>query len=298
MSSTFDEIAAFVEVVEKGSFRGAAAHLGLSTSVVSKRIRALEERLQTQLIQRTTRKLSLTQAGELFYGEVRKIPVVVAAAEERVRDFAGRIEGSLSVVMPTYLESRELHDIVIPAYLAAHPGIDLQLQIVTNPFERAGDDFDLIVAGRLPHARFPDTSLIGRRLLKFRGALFVSPAYLEHHGGPSHPAELDRHNCLSYPNREWHFTEPSGKPVIVTARGSLRTNSNQLLRAATVAGLGIAYSFPVFFADDLRAGRVVRLLDEYTARSFVDVHVFYPGTRFVPRRTRAFIDALVAHFSE
>ncbi len=297
MRTSLDDIAVFVEVVDRGSFRGAARGLDLSPSAISKRVSALEQHLQVQLLQRTTRKLSLTQAGELLYEQVHAIPGDLSAAEERVREASGRVAGPLRVVVPTFFESDVLYERVIPAYLAAHPDVSLTLTLEASPLDHVGGDHDLLIAGRLPHQPFPDSSAIARRLLRLRGALFASPDYLAEHGTPGHPRELVDHNCLGYLNPDWHFTDPEGVPYVHRAEGNLRTNSNRLLRAATLAGRGITYSFPVFFAEDLRAGRVVRLLDDYTANSYVALFVFYPPTRFIPLRTRAFVDALVEALS-
>ncbi len=297
MRTPLDDIAVFVEVVERGGFRAAAARLDLSPSAVSKRISALEQRLEVQLLRRTTRSSSLTQAGEQLFERVRDVPGDLAEALESVREATGRVTGILRVIMPTYFENDVLYERVVPAFLDAHPGVSLTLSLVPDPVAHLSGEFDLLVAGRLPHQQFPDSSAVGRRLLKLRGALFASPGYLEQHGRPAHPANLVDHNCLGYLNPQWHFTAPDGVPFVHRAEGNLQTNSNQLLRAATLAGLGITYSFPVFFAEDLREGRVVRLLDEYTAESYVGLHVFYPASRFVPRRTRAFVDVLVEHLS-
>ncbi len=298
MRASLDDIAVFVEIVDQGSLRAAAKRLGLSPSAVSKRLSALEERLEQQLVQRTTRRLHLTQAGELLYEQVHQLPRQLAAAEERLREAAGTVQGVLRVVMPTWFESAMLYDRVVPAYLAEHPRVRLDLTLAADPLAHLSGGFDLLVAGRLPHQRFPDSSAVSRRLLRMRGALFATPAYLEQHGRPAHPDELGAHNCLGYPNPQWHFTAPDGEALVHQAEGNLRTNSHQLLRAATIAGLGVTYSFPAFFEGDLRAGRVVRLLDDFTAGSFIEVHAFYPPARYRPQRTRAFVDALLAELTE
>jgi DNA-binding transcriptional LysR family regulator len=293
MRASLDDIAVFVEIVDRGSLRGAAKALGLSPSAVSKRLAALEERLEQQLVQRTTRRLHLTQAGELLYEQVHELPGQLAAAEERLREASGTVQGVLRVVMPTWFESGVLYDRVVPRYLAAHPRVRLDLTLSADPLAHIGGGFDLLVAGRLPHQRFPDSSAVSRRLLRMRGALFATPAYLEAHGTPAHPGDLQAHNCLGYPNPQWHFTAPGGEALVHQAEGNLRTNRHQLLRAATIAGLGIAYSFPAFFEADLAEGRVVRVMDAYTAGSFIEVHAFYPPARYRPQRTRAFVDALL-----
>lgn len=297
MKRSLDEIAVFVEVVDRGSFRGAAQRLDLSPSAVSKRISALEQRLQVQLLQRTTRRLSLTQAGELLYEQVHTIPGDLVAAEERLREAEGLVSGALRVVMPSYFESDLLYERVIPDYLARYPAVSLTLTVVDDPVARLRESFDLLVAGKLPHQQFPDSTAVGRSLFNLGGALFATRDYLDRHGRPEHPRDLADHNCLGYLNPLWHFTEPDGAPFVHHAEGNLRTNSNRLLRAATLGGQGIAYSFPIFFAEDLREDRVVRVLDAYTADSFVALYVFYSAARFVPQRTRTFVDTLVRHLS-
>jgi len=297
MASSLDHIRVFVAVVDRGSFRGAARALGLSPSAVSKRVSALERHLEAQLLQRTTRRLALTLAGEQFYDEVREIPGNLAAAEERLREATGRVAGVLRVVMPGWFETAELTDRVIPSYLARNPGVELDLDVVPDPIQRLGGTFDLLIAGRLPDQRFPDSAAVSRRIARLRGALLATPTYLATHGLPTSPWDLSRHNCLSYRNPSWHFSPPGAAPWVFQARGNLRTNSNQGLRAATLAGQGIAYAFPSFFADDLAQGRVVELLPDHTAASFIEVHGFTPPTRFLPLRTRAFLDLLQATFS-
>ncbi len=298
MRGSLDDIAVFVEIVDQGSLRGAAKCLGMSPSAVSKRLAALEERLEQQLVQRTTRRLHLTQAGELLYEQVHQLPGQLAAAEERLREAAGTVQGVLRVVMPTWFESDLIYERVVPAYLAAHPRVRVDLTLSADTLSLLGGNFDLLIAGRLPSQRFPDSSAVSRMLIRMPGALVATPAYLERHGRPEHPDDLIQHNCLSFPNPLWHFTAPGGETLVRTVEGNLRTNSHQLLRSATLAGLGITYGFPAFFEADLRSGRLVRLMEDYTAGSAVEVYAFYPPARYRPRRTRAFVDALLAELTE
>jgi DNA-binding transcriptional LysR family regulator len=297
MMQSFEEIATFVAVVQHGGFGAAADRLGVATPVVSKRVKALEDRLSTQLVQRTPRAFVLTQAGELFYERVQHIPAMIGDAEERVRELSGTVRGRLAVIVPTCFESSAFRERVVTAFLQAYPGVSLTLNVVEKPVDHMRDDFDLLVTGKLPHRQLPETTLVNRRLCKLRGALFAAPSYLEKNGIPRHPGDLTKHNCLISVEREWHFTEPTGRAVVIQAAGSLTTNSPDTLRAAALAGLGIASSFPLFFAGDEQAGRVVRVLDEFTERMEIGVHALYPSSPFVPQRTRAFIDALTAYFA-
>lgn len=299
MALSTEEISAFVEVVERGSMSAAAKALGLAPSIVTKRLQALEARLGTQLVARTTRKLSITEQGRVLYDAVRDLPRRLAEVEERVREQAAAPTGRLRVIMPSWFASSGFHHQVVPDYLEQHPEVQLSLSITTDPLDQVGSRaFDLLVAGRFPHQRFPDTALVRKRLLKFRGCLLATPRYLAEHGTPQHPRDLEQHNCISYTARDWFFVEPGGGPIVVRTRGTLTTNSNAMLYAATMRGLGIAYSFPYFFDAELARGDVVEILQGFTRGSYVDIAFFYPGSRYLPRRTKDFIDAMAEHFAE
>jgi DNA-binding transcriptional LysR family regulator len=297
MAGDLEEIEAFVAVVSASSFAGAATALGLSPSVVTRRVQALEARLAAQLLQRTTRRVTLTEAGQLFHERVAAIPARLAEAAEAVREAGKGVAGQLRVVMPSFFASSGFHHEVIPRFLAAHPEVHLTLEVVADPLAHLREDFDLLVAARAPGQRFPDTSLVRRRLLRFRRAVFASPAYLARHGTPARPAELTAHNCLSYPDRAWHFVDPDTRaPLTVRTRGTLTTNSNAMLFASVVGGIGIAYTTPYFFEAEEADGRVVRVLERYAKEAAQEIHLFHPEGRYRPRRTRAFADALAQHF--
>ena len=297
MSEHFDDLSVFVMVVQRGSMARAAEALSLSAPVVTKRIQALETRLGASLLTRSTRRLAPTALGQQLYDEVLEPLRRIADAEERTRNSRERVEGQLRVIMPTYFASSGFHHRVIPAYLAAHPAVHLTLTIASDPRAHLDEDFDLLVAGKLPHEQFPESRRVRRKLLEFRGAVYATPGYLAEHGVPKHPTELSRHNCLSYMHRDWYFEASDRTPIVVPTRGTLTTNSNAMLYAGTMNGLGLAYSFPYFFEQELQAGRVVEVLADFTKRSFIDIEVFFPATRHLPKRTRAFLDMLVEHFA-
>ncbi len=299
MAGTFEEIEAFARVVEGGSFAAAAAALGVSASVVTRRVQALEARLAVQLLQRTTRSLALTEAGRLFHDRVARIPTLLSEATEAVRDMGTDVSGQLRVIMPSSFASSGFHHQVIPRFLREHPAVHLTLRAVADPLTHLREDFDLLVAARGPGLRFPDTSHVRRRLVKFRSAVFASPAYVARHGAPRTPADLAGHNCLSYPDRRWHFVDPLPRaPLAVLTRGTLTTNSNAMLYAGVLGGIGIAYTTPYFFEADEADGRVVRVLARYTEHAEQEIHLFHPAGRFRPKRVRAFADALAIHFGE
>ena len=218
MAGTLEEIEAFVAVVTHGSFSAAAGALEVSAPVITRRVQALEARLATQLLRRTTRRVALTDAGRAFHERVGGIPARVAEAEEVAREASARSEGQLRVIMPTFFASSGFHHALIPRFLAQHPAVHLTLLIVPEPLDHLREDFDLLVAARAPGQRLPDTSLVRRRLLRFREALFATPAYLARHGEPRHPDDLASHNCLSYPERAWRFADPESRALVEAER--------------------------------------------------------------------------------
>ena len=180
-------------------------------------------------------------------------------------------------------------------YAAAFPNVALELNVDDDPLCKIDDGYDLLLVGKLPDRQLPSSTLVGRRLLKLPAALYAAPSYLADHPAPEHPSGLVEHNCLSYSDRhDWHFTSPEGERVVVEVQGSLTTNSNEILRGATLQGLGITYSFPSVFEADVAAGRVTRLLEVFTERSVVEVHVLYRKSKHIAPRARAFVDMLIA----
>jgi len=296
MGAQLDDITVFVEIVNQGSLRAAARCLGISPSAVSKRLAQLESRLELVLLERTTRRLHLTQAGEVYFARVAKIPALMATAKDEARELRGQVAGTLRVAMPSYFESARLHRELIPEYSRKYPKVRLDLQLVVDPLAHQGESFDVLIAGRLPHQRFPDSKLKHRRILNMRGGIFASPSYLKRAGRPRHPRELEGHNCLVHQSGVWWFVDRQGQDVFHQAQGNICTNSNSLVRAATASGLGISYSFPELFSDLVEEGSVEELLVDYTQKAFVEIHSFFPALRYTPVRTRAFVDALVNTF--
>lgn len=297
MKGQLEEHIAFIAVVERKTFSAAAHALGLAPSQITKRIQALEQRLQAQLVRRTTRSVTLTDAGRSLYESVRDVPAIVSEAEDRAKSAVRAAHGRLRVIMPSYFASSGFHHEVIPAYLTRYPDVQLDVAIVGEPLEHLDDEFELLVAGRAPHERFPDTTCVHRKLLEFHGAIFATPEYLERRGAITHPRQLESHNCLSYPRRRWYFVDPdSGSPLSIDTRGNLTSNSNAMIYAALVRHQGVAWSVPYFFDRELEEGRVVTVLDAWVRAAYLDMHIFYPPGRYVPRRTKGFIDALAEYF--
>jgi len=289
-----DDMALFARVVEARSFSGAARSLGLSKSAVSKRVTRLEERLGVRLLHRTTRRLSLSEAGRTFYDYCRQAVTAGEAGEEAVTRLQERPRGVLAINAPVSFGSLHLAP-VMSRFLARFPEVSVDMTVDDRVVDLVEAGFD--VAVRI--AELPDSSLIARRLAPARHVVCAAPAYLERVGEPRAPADLAGHNCLTYAysrqGPEWPFDGPDG-PESVPVGGNLQVNHGDGLRAAAVAGLGVALLPTFIVGDDLRAGRLKPLLPNYRTRE-LSIYAVYPERRHLPAKVRAFVDFLVATFA-
>ncbi|HKJ70455.1 MAG TPA: LysR family transcriptional regulator [Gammaproteobacteria bacterium] len=288
------EMALFARVVQAGSFSAAARELDRTPSAVSKQIRRLEDRLGVRLLHRTTRRLSLSEAGRTLYQHARQAVAAAQAGEEAVARLQERPRGVLTVNAPVSFGSLHLAP-VISDFLARYPEVSVDMTVDDRVLDLVESGFD--VAVRI--AELPDSSLIARRLAPARHVVCAAPAYLARFGEPRTPADLARHNGLTYAysrqGPEWPFDGPGG-PETVRVGGNLQVNHGDGLRAAAVAGLGIAL-LPTFIAgDDLRAGRLRPLLPGYRTRE-LSIYAVYPERRHLPAKVRAFVDFLVETFA-
>lgn len=300
VSNPLDHLAAmavFARVVEDGSFTAAARALGLSKSAVSKQIGRLEDRLGVRLLNRTTRRLSLSEAGEAFYERCRRAVAEAEAAEAAVSRLAAAPRGALRVNAPM---SFGLQHVVpaLPEFLARYPELDVDLALNDRYVDLVEDGYDVGVRiGRLG-----DSSLIARRLARSRRVPLAALDYLRRRGRPLHPTDLRNHDCLTYAYQAersglWRFRGPGGA-VRVEVGGRLRANNGDALREAALAGLGIAL-LPTFIAgDDLRAGRLTALLQDWQEEGEGDVHAVYPAARNLSPKVRVFVDFLAARFGD
>jgi DNA-binding transcriptional LysR family regulator len=289
-----DDLALFAQVVEAGSFSAAARHLGLSKSAVSKRLGRLEERLGVRLLHRTTRRLSLSEAGRTLYEHAHQAVAAAQAGEEAVARLQERPRGVLTVNAPVSFGSLHLAP-VISRFLAAYPEVSVDMTVDDRVLDLVESGFD--VAVRI--AELPESSLIARRLAPARHVVCAAPSYLERWGEPRTPADLAQHNCLTYAysrhGPEWPFDGPGG-PESVRVGGNLQVNHGDGLRTAAVAGLGVALLPTFIVGDDLRAGRLRPLLPGHRTRE-LSIYAVYPERRHLPAKVRAFVDFLVATFA-
>jgi DNA-binding transcriptional LysR family regulator len=296
MPAAPDEILAliaFARVVEAGSFTAAAVKLGVSKSVVSERIAGLEDRLRTRLLQRTTRKLSLTPEGLAL---VEPCARLVATADEAAAaaDGAGdRPRGLLRVDAPVVLAEDWLAE-PIATFLERHP--DVRVEVTLNDrfidLVEEGIDVAVRVASRLAGA-----GLVARKLASDQTALVASPAYLARRGTPETPEDLLRHDCLVYSllkvATEWRFREPGGgrRELTMPLEARFKASSGAVLRRAALAGMGLAVLPTFMIASDLAARRLVPVVPAFVPLR-LGVYAMHPQGKRVPAKTRAFVDHL------
>src|SRR3569623_368187 len=292
-----DQLAAmkmFVRVVESGSFAAVAGQLGLARSVVTRQVAALEARLGTKLIARSTRRLALTAAGAVYLEKCREILTLVDEAEGDLTDARRDIRGSIRLSVPLSLGVRYLTAMICD-FTTLHPDVSVELDFTDRRVDLIAKNIDLAVRVT---AELDDT-VVARRLGACRSVVVAAPAYLARHGRPRHPRELINHECFGYVptlRSSWPFVIIR-KLTCVRTHGRIQANNGDALLDAAVRGLGISYQ-PTFIAGDaLRAGRVERILEQYPS---IELGLFavFPGGRYVPQRVRALVDFLAARIGD
>lgn len=280
---------AFVQVVDSGSFSGAAKRLGVSPAVVTGHVQSLEKRLGVQLLNRTTRKVNLTEVGRGFYDRASRILAEIEEAEGSASAQQSTPRGTLR--LNTSVSLARLVTPLINDYVALYPEVVFELVMSDHMVSMVEEGFDLA----LRSGPLPDSSLRTRRLGVGRLALCASPDYLARYGRPQQPEDLKQHNCLIYIHSplegRWHLSGTDGEHEVEVA-GNLRSNSIEGLRAAALSGLGICLLPMVNISEDLKAGHLVRLLPDYRTTEVV-VQAVYPPGRHVSVKVRTFLDFLV-----
>lgn len=285
---------AFVRVAELGSFVRASESLGLSKAAVSKQVSALERRLGARLLHRTTRRLSLTEAGQAYLRHAQTALAEAQAAEDAVADSQTVAQGRLRVTVPMSFGLLHIAPLV-GGFLQAHPRIDLDLQFDDHPRDLVAQGLDLAIrfGGRLG-----DSSLVARRLGRVSVGLYASPAYLDRHGRPEHPDQLTGHSCLHYSltadGRSWQMSR-AGQTVRVALAARLEANSSLALRAAVLGGAGIARLPGFVVGEEVRRGALEAVLPDWRFPE-LNMYAVMPGRRYVPAKVHAFLDYLAQHW--
>jgi len=288
-------LTAFVRVVDNAGFSAAASKLNMSTTMVSNHVQALEERLGVRLLNRTTRKVNLTEVGRAYYDRCTQILADIAQADDIAGALQSTPRGTLRIYTNTHIV--QFLSPVVAEYLASHAEVKVDLAIGERNVDLIDENYDISVRMLSP----PDSSLIVRSLATWRHVLCCSHGYLEKHGRPAALAELAERNCLrhaSYPyGHEWHFVDRKGASASVKVTGNLVSNSGETLHRAALAGVGIFLAPGFLVHDDLEAGNLVRLLPEYRTVEF-SMNAIYPHRHHLSAKVRTFIDLLVRHAAE
>ena len=275
----------FSRVVEEGSFSAAARKLGISKASVSREISALEERLGAQLLRRTTRRMSLTEVGDVFHARCKRVVEEAEAAELSVSQLQAAPQGSIRMAVPMSFGHLQIAP-RLPRFLARYPGVRVEVEATDRVVDLVHERVDLSVRIRRPL----EGSYVLRKLCPIRVLMCASPDYLALHGAPSEPGDLREHNCLAYrgPSSVWYFS--NGEEIETS--GTMCVDNGDALRQAAIAGLGVVYLPTFLVADDVRAGRLVALLGEHTRRE-TGLYAVYPESRHLSPKVRAMLDWLV-----
>ncbi len=287
----WEQIQAFAAVAERGGFAAAGRALGRDASVISRRVDALEQRLGVRLVSRTTRRVSLTEAGARYLARVRAVLDELAAADLDVTEAAATPRGLLRLSLPAEFSKRWIAP-WLPAFVAAYPDLQLELLHSHHFVDLVAEGFDAAVRiGQLP-----DSSLVSRCLASFDVVLCASPGYLERRGIPRQPDDLAHHACLGMTKArlwpDWKLRD-GGQQVVQHVAGPIVSDDSEGLLVACVGGAGIMPAPEWLVGAELADGRLVRVLPTWCLDHEAAVHVVLPPGRMVPAKTRVFIDYLV-----
>lgn len=285
----FEEMQAFVRTAEAQSFTAAAQRLGLSKSIVSQRVADLEARLGVRLINRTTRRLSLTEAGAGFLTGAERALAEATEAEERATRHGTELRGALRIAAPLSFALLHLQPAIFD-FMNAHPALEVHIDLDDRHLDLIGGGWDMA----LRIGRLPDSSLIARRLAASHQICCATQAYLDRCGTPTRPEDLERHECMLYSgvNRpdSWPFLI-DGEWVPINVRGRLVTNNGDLILNAALAGHGVALLPSFLVGCHVAQGKLVRVLADWSTKEAA-IHAVYPPTRHLAARVRLFTDFL------
>ena len=292
----------FLTVVQTGSLSGAGRQSGLSPASVSRQITALEDDLGVRLLNRTSRRLSLTEAGQVYLEHAERLLQDIDELRDAVSQMAVKPRGTLRIQSRISLGTQHVAPL-IPTFLALYPDLKIDLWLTDNDLDLTEHGIDLAIrTGNLS-----DSTLIGRRLASSPRVICASPEYWAEHGKPATPEALMDHNCLTYrfefgtAAALWQFRIDTGQSINIQVAGNFQTNNGEALRVATLSGLGVAMLPAWSVKDHLKAGSLERVLSDYeTTVSDLDfgIYAVYLSRRNLSAKTRLFVDHLVTEFSK
>jgi DNA-binding transcriptional LysR family regulator len=289
-------ITAFARVVESGSFARAAERLDVSVSSVSRLVSELEAHLDARLLNRTTRRLSLTESGRAFYERCVQLLADLEEAEESASAGTARPRGTLRITCGTTFGIRHLAP-AIAAFVNLHPQMRFDVELSDRAVDLVDEGFD----AALRIGKIGSQQLVGRKIGETRLICCASPVYLERHGVPQTPEDLTAHACLTYeysPQKNvWPFQDGSGGDRSVRIDGPVHANSGRFLVALAVSGVAITIEPDFIVGPEVRAGRLVPLLRGFQAAP-ANIYVAYPSRRHLSAKVRAFADFLAARYAQ
>lgn len=284
------DIAIFASVVEQGGFTAAADQLEISKAAVSKYVGRLEQRLGARLLNRTTRRVTLTEAGEALYRRCVIALSDLEEAENEVMQLSGAPRGHLRVSVPVYFGEMYLAP-HLNTFRRRYPEVQLDLDFDNRIVDLVKERFD--VAIRI--TQLGDSSLVARRIADCPLAVCAAPKYVALHGKPATPAQLREHDCLSYslertPN-EWRFRKPGGRWIPIAVKGSIRCNNDIALKQAVIDGMGIRLLPRMFIEHELQRGVLIELLNDYELPP-LKLYAVFPSRKNLLPKARVFIEFL------
>lgn len=289
----FLEMKVFASVVDEGSFVGATERLEMSKAAVSRYVSELESRLSVRLLNRTTRRLSMTPEGEVFYARCKTLLELLDEAESELSAKAGEAQGTVKINVPVTFGNMHLAPLW-GAFMERHPKVELEVVLSDRVVDLVDEGFDLAI--RI--ARLPSSTLISRQLATTRMVLCATPRYLRKHGKPKTPAELADHTVLAYTylasKDEWAFDGPEGR-VTVKTRPSMYSNSGDTCRSVALSHQGVILQPTFLIGEDLRAGTLVELMPQYQSLE-LGIYAVYPSRKHMLPKARLLIDYLVDAF--
>ena len=286
----FDGVSVFVAVIEAGSFTAAAGRLGHSVSFISKAVTRLEDRIGVRLLNRTTRALSLTDAGRLYFERCQQIVADAEAAELCITTGQDTPRGLLKLSAPVSFGLGQLKN-ALPVFLVAYPDLTIEVESNDRFVDVVAEGFDVVIrVGNLK-----DSSLVSRRIMSSRSVVVASSDYWDRCGRPTHPVQLAEHDCISYTygqaRKHWEFRNPAGGRIRVSITPRIQCNSAELESALAVTGLGVT-RLPTFACtQELADGFLEPVLEAYE-RPPVGVYAVYPHRQHLAAKVRAFVDFL------
>ena len=288
-------MAVFKRVVDAGSFAGAARHFGMSPEMAGNHVKALEAHLGVRLLNRTTRRMHLTEAGAAYHARCAHILSEIEEAEAEAGVQQAAPSGLLRITGPLTFGEQHLGP-AISDYLARYPSVSVEVFLSDRHVNLIDEGFDLAVRIGEP----PDSTLITRRLATAQLVLCAAPTYLERRGRPEEPSDLSRHACLVYADlkspRTWRFTAPDGRVETVQIAGPFSSNNPQLIVSLAVVGHGLILWPSFAVGADILAGRLIPLLTTWRSRELT-IRALYPHRSLLSAKVRTFVDFLAERFA-